>query len=249
MTPTNQTERLFQTWLQSEAPQQVPDGLLDRINAATRTTRPRPTWLARLEGHGMDIIQGGRSTGLPRLSLILAVIGLILAAVVAVLVAGSGTRDSSNPTAPLGAVASPGSSGQAGGLVQPVQPGDPLPGDVIGNWYDASSNEYVYYLPAGDPFCVQVWRIVTQGCNAYWDDAIGGLQRYAHIVTFLDGRLRYHSIGQQDCKGQDSQATYERVGDRLNLAVIGGSCFTRLAALVLVGTPTAPASAPPLPIP
>ena len=81
MTDEQRTVRLFETWLESEAPVATPAGLLDRIDTATRSARPRPGWVARLEGHHMDVIEGGRRTGVPRLGLVLAIIGLILAAV------------------------------------------------------------------------------------------------------------------------------------------------------------------------
>jgi hypothetical protein len=77
-------DRLLQTWLDSEAPTTVPPGLLDRINNATRSARLRPAWIARLEGHHMDVIEGGRRTGVPRLGLVFVVIAVAVALVAAI---------------------------------------------------------------------------------------------------------------------------------------------------------------------
>jgi hypothetical protein len=247
MNATDRTTRLLQTWLESEAPQQVPAGLLDRIDTATRARTPRALWLARLEGHHMDLIEGGRrSVGVPRLGLILAIVGLVIAGAVTIWVVGhKPTNTVVTPTASADANHSPGPSFK--GLAQPVQPGGSLPDEVIGTWF-SDGGEYVYYLRAGDPFCVQVWHIATQDCLVYYSDQMGGLQRSADVVTLVDGNLHYHSIGDQGCKGQDSTASYRRVGDVLTFGVTGG-CFTSLQKLTLIGTSGAPASAPPLPVP
>ena len=46
MTDQQTADRLFQTWLDSEAPTATPEGLLDRVDIATRPVRPRPVWVA-----------------------------------------------------------------------------------------------------------------------------------------------------------------------------------------------------------
>ena len=80
MTENQRADRLFLTWLESEAPDQAPEELLDRIDSATRSARPRPAWVARLEGHHMEIIEGGRRSGAPSLGLIVAVVVIAIAA-------------------------------------------------------------------------------------------------------------------------------------------------------------------------
>ena len=98
MTEQQRADRLFLTWLESEAPDQAPEGLLDRIDSATRSARPRPAWVARLEGHHMEIIEGGRRSGAPRLGLIVAVVIIAIAALAGA--AFVGTRLVKPPVAP-----------------------------------------------------------------------------------------------------------------------------------------------------
>lgn len=245
MTDEQRAARLFQTWLESEAPERAPAGLVDQITTATRSARPRPTWIARLEGHHMDVIQGGRRSSVPRLGLALAIIGLILAVAGAIAFAGSRQPDTVRPQASLAA------AGPSSSFVWPkyrtVQPGDPLPADVVGTWVDPAGNEYAYYLPPGDPHCLTIWR-TQQGCLMWFAESMGGWQQNADIVTLVGGKLRYFGIGRSDCKDQASLVSYERVDDRLTLTVDPHQCYSGFAPLVLAGAGGV-ATAPPLPTP
>jgi len=98
MTENQRADRLFLTWLESEAPDQAPEELLDRIDSVTRSSRPRPAWVARLEGHHMEIIEGGRRPGAPSLGLIVAVVVIAIAALAGA--AFVGTRLVQPPVAP-----------------------------------------------------------------------------------------------------------------------------------------------------
>jgi hypothetical protein len=253
MTDDRRAARLLQTWLESEAPERVPTGLLERIDIVTRSARPRPSWVARLEGHHMDVIEGGRRSSLPRLGLVLAIIGLIIAAAGAAALIGSRSPNPiTSPTASLAAtVASQVATSPAPTATQRLrstQPGDPVPDELIGVWYDQGGNEFAYYLRAGDPYCITVWH-TQQDCLAWYAEGMGGFQRNADIVTIVDGQLRYYSIGldQGGCKDTASLATYERVGSELHLNVLPDQCFTHLASLTLVGSTGAPSAAPTLP--
>jgi len=115
MTDQRPADRLFLAWLESEAPTAAPLGLLDRIDTATRPVRPRPTWVARLEGHHMDVIEGGGRTAVPRLSLVVATIALLLGAVAVAVFIASQPRDGRVvlPSQPPEVSASPSLSAEA----------------------------------------------------------------------------------------------------------------------------------------
>ena len=98
MNDQQRADRLFLTWLESEAPSATPVGLLDRIDTATRAARRRPAWVARLEGHHMDITERGRLRGVPRLGLVPAIIALVLAA--AAVIAFIASQQPSIPVVP-----------------------------------------------------------------------------------------------------------------------------------------------------
>ena len=255
MTEEQRAARLFQTWLESEAPELAPTGLLDQITTATRSARPRPAWMARLEGHHVDIIEGGRRSSAPRLGLALAVIGLILAIAGALAFAGS-----QRPTTPVRPEASQAAIASAGPDTSPrpsstfvwpnlaVQPGDPIPDEMVGTWYAWEFNEYDYIRQAGDPFCVSHWK-TTQACLTFYrNDAPSGFYRNADIVTLVDGKLRFWPIGTGDrCQGQASLVSFKRTGNDVHLTVEPNQCFTDMSDLTLVGVPGGPATAPSLP--
>ena len=84
MNDEQRADRLLQTWLRSEAPTTVPPGLLHRIHTATRSAPLRPGWVARLGGHHMEVIEGGRRSGVSRASLAFLVIAVVAALVAAI---------------------------------------------------------------------------------------------------------------------------------------------------------------------
>jgi hypothetical protein len=256
MNTNNRADRLLDVWLQLEAPASPPPELLTTITARTSSIRPRPAWLARLEGHHVDVIQGGRRTGAPRLGLVLAIIGLLLVAFAAAAYIGSRPQNlvvapTTGPSASVEATAAAAAGPTA--IPRQPEPGDPMPADVAGTWWGAGNQEFVYYLRAGDDYCVRKYHTL-QDCLVYGgNEQLAAFENHADVVTVVDGKLRYFSLPRQDCEGQESFATWKRTGDRLELSVVDpgtGSCFTHLdSPLVLVGTSGAPASAPPLKFP
>lgn len=250
MTEQQRADRLVRAFLESEAPDRVPDGLLARIDIATRTSRPRPAWLARLEGHHVDIITGGRrTTGTSRLGLVLAVIALVAVLAAAAIYVGSQKppnviTPAVSPSASL--TAQPSRASLAVGRIP--EPGGPIPGDLIGVW-QVSSLEFLYIQRGPDPFCQARFKVV-QDCWVWYDASQGGIQPTADILTQVDGKIRVMSIGQQDCRNSVSTLTYTRTGDTAELKVETGSCFTRdFPPMTLVGSESGPASAPPLTYP
>ena len=242
MTEQQRADRLVRTFLESEAPERVPDGLLDRIDFATRTSRPRPAWVARLEGHHMDVITGGRRTsGFPRLGLLLAVIALVAAVAAAAIFVGSQKK----PTVVTpDASQAPQSSPRFSAAARIPEPGDPIPDDLIGVW-SLGSSEFLYIQRGPDPYCQQRFRAV-QDCWIFYDGTQGGIQAFGDILTLVDGKIRIMSIGLQDCNGSVSTVTYTRTGDVAQLHVEKPSCFTRdFPPMTLVGSPSGPESAPP----
>jgi hypothetical protein len=250
MNDNRRADRLLQAWLESEAPDQVPDSLLDRIVFATRTSRPRPTWLARLEGHHMDVITGGRrASGIPRLGLAVALIALVLALAAAAIYVGS-----QRPPTDVNPVASPSASVTAQQSTRPtsapraLQPGDPIPADLVGVW-SLGPSEFLHIQRGPDPYCQARYKVL-QDCWVFDDSRFGGIQDYADILTVVDGKIRVQSIGRQDCAGSLTTVTYTRTGDTAKLNVEPGSCFTReFTPMTLVGSASGPASAPPLTFP
>ena len=256
MTTNDRAERLLGQWLASEASESVPPDLLHRIDSATRSTRPRPAWIARLEGHPMDVIEGGRrSRAVPNLGLVFAVVGLLVAVLVAaVLVAGNHPTVIVNPSpsaSPVAAQSAPVPSQSARPIATRIpEPGTAIPDELIGEWY-VSPGEYLHIQRGPDPYCQARFRVV-QDCSAWWYDPLGGLQAYADVLTVVDGQLRDMSIGRQDCAGNLSTMTWTRTGNTLLLVVQPGSCFTRVfPTMYLVGSGEggAPASVPPLTFP
>jgi hypothetical protein len=136
MTENQRADRLFLTWLESEAPDQAPEELLDRIDSATRSARPRPAWVARLEGHHMEIIEGGRRSGAPSLGLIVAVVVIAIAALAGA--AFVGTRLVQPPVAPTPsqpAVLTVPSAAPASSAKAPAStPALPAPAALQGRW-------------------------------------------------------------------------------------------------------------------
>lgn len=136
MTENQPADRLFLTWLEFEAPDGTPEGLLDRIENATGSVRPRPTWIARVEGHHMDVIEGGRRSGAPGLGLLVAVVVIAMAALAGAVFVG--TRLVQPPVAPAPsqpAVLTVPSAAPASSAKAPAStPARPAPAALQGRW-------------------------------------------------------------------------------------------------------------------
>lgn len=250
MTQQRSADRLLEQWLSLEA-RPAPIELLDDITAVTRRTRPRPVWLARLEGHHMEIIEGGRRTGIPRLGLVIAIVALVIAAVAVAVGVGNRPAPALLPLATQAAVTgdAPSTEPQATPRMRSVQPGDPVPTDILGTWWD--SDRWAYYLAPGDPYCGERW-LTTQTCVVYRDAASGDMGTFAEIATIVDGNLRFMSIADSssaNCRNEVSTFTYVLTEDSLTYTILPDSCFTGIGNLVRPGVGEAPASAPPAPTP
>jgi hypothetical protein len=250
MTHQRNADRLLEQWLSLEAPS-APTELLDDITAVTSRTRPRPAWLARLEGHHMDVITGGRRDGVPRLGLVVAILALLVAAVAVAIGVGSRQGPAVVPPASQSAVASeaPSMEPQATPRMRTVQPGDPVPTELLGAWWD--SDRWAYYLAPGDPYCVERW-LTTQNCLVYRDATTGEMGTFAEIPTIVEGKLRFQTIADSssaNCRNEASLFTYEITDNALNYTIEPNSCFTGIGNLVRPGAGDAPASAPPPPTP
>ncbi len=251
MTQQRNADRLLEQWLSLEAPP-APIELLDDITAVTRRTRPRPVWLARLEGHHMDVITGGRRDGVPRLGLVVAILALLIAAVaVAIGVGNRQTPSSVLPPASHAAIPSgaPSTEPQTTPRMRSVQPGDPVPTELLGAWWD--SDRWAYYLAPGDPYCVERW-VTTQNCQVFRDAASGEMGNFAEIVTVVDGNLRFMSVADvssANCRNRETFLSYVLTDDSLTYTILPNSCFTGIGNLVRPGAGDAPASAPPAPTP
>ena len=136
MTENQRADRLFLTWLEFEAPDGTPDGLLDRIDNATGSVRPRPTWIARVEGHHMDVIEGGRRSGAPSLGLIVAVVVIAIAALAGA--AFVGTRLVQPPVAPApsqpAVLTVPSAAPTSSAKAPAPTPARPAPAALQGRW-------------------------------------------------------------------------------------------------------------------
>jgi hypothetical protein len=262
MTSNDRATRLLQTWLETEAPLQVPDGLATRIHTATRAERPRPGWLARLEGHHMNVIEGGRrSTAIPRLGLILALVGLLAAGLVAYYVG-------SRPTTPIviqpssATSAAPSPAPPATAVVPTVrpttpsptdQPGQPLPDELLGIWFEDTSPyeesyppRFVYVLPPGDPWCVA--QGIRQSCVRSIEPPSTDPGDYFDVWTLVDGNIRTMPFGAgANCLGEPSTMAYVLENDRVTFSLKVPSCYGTVFPMVRVGSEGTPASAPPLP--
>lgn len=236
------TVRVLQDWFDSEAPERPPSELLDQIASATRSVRPRPSWIARLEGHHMDVIEGGRRAGSPRMAVALVILALLIVAVGTLVFIGSSRQPPVvvTPSGPPAAVVSASPSASVGSPMRSIQPGDPIPDELIGTWSAYEFGEYAYYRRAGDPYCVDHWK-TTQDCLTWYGN--NEFYRNGNIVTLVDGKLRFWPIGDDRCKGTANLVEYERVGDEIHLTVLPDQCFTDMSNL----RPAGPGSAPTLP--
>ena len=196
----------------------------------------------------MDVIEGGRRSGVPRLGLILAIVVIAIAALAAAVFVG--TRLVRQPVAPAPsqpAVVSAASGAPASAKPKPsiymrtVQPGDPIPDELIGTWYAFEFNEYTYISRAGDPICATKWR-TTQDCVTFFGN--NEFYRNGDVVTMVDGHLRFWPIGDDRCKDTANLVDYTKNGDEIHLTVLPDQCFTDMSDLRPV---TPPDTAPTLP--
>jgi Tol biopolymer transport system component len=80
-------ERLMTAWFEADAQVRAPDQLLDSVVARTRRARRRPGWL--LPERWIPVQLTMRLQAVPRLAPILLLVGLLLAAALAILIVGS----------------------------------------------------------------------------------------------------------------------------------------------------------------
>jgi hypothetical protein len=231
-------DRVIRTWLELEAPPSAPDGLFQKIDSATHQQRPQPRWVARLEGHHMDVIEGGRSSA-PRLGLVLAVVGLILVAAVAIFAIGS--RPSNPVVVAPSATATAALSGTATGApgASTTTAVTPLPDEMLGAWY-TSGPQFLWFIRAGDPACTAIARteldclVVQPGTGA---DSAGAASIQAGQVT-IDWVSGY-------CNAVIGRYAYSLNGDSLVLTEQPDGCQGGNLMLSRAGTGTTPTAPPP----
>jgi hypothetical protein len=249
MTDNHRADRLFVSWLESEAPDQAPHGLLDKIDSATRSARPRPGWVARLEGHHMEVIEGGRGRRVAlRPALLFAIIALVVLVTVGTIIF-VGSRVAPAPVVPGPSPAAVAKAPQASTAATPrpsastfmqaIQPGERIPDELIGTWYAIDFDEYTYISRAGDPICVQHWR-TAQDCVTFYSN--NEFARNGDVVTLVDGHLRFWPIGPDRCADTANLVDYVRSVDQIiRLRVLPGQCFTDMSDLRSVTPPFSPA--------
>ena len=197
----------------------------------------------------MDVIEGGRRSGVPRLGLILAIVVTAVATIAAAVFVG--TRLLRPPVAPapsqpavVSASAAPASSAKPAPsfYMRTVQPGDRIPAELIGAWDAFEFDEYTYFSRAGDPICVTHWR-TTQDCVTFFGN--NGFYRNGDVVTMVDGHLRFWPIGDDRCKDTANLVDYQKSGDEIHLTVLPDQCFTDMSDLRPVTPPDAAPTLPP----
>jgi Tol biopolymer transport system component len=85
MTHHDDLDRQLVTWFSDDAARRVPSGLLGAIEASSRTRRQRPGWLVTLRGESMG---AGLASGVRSRRMAFVVVLAVLAALVAVVIAG-----------------------------------------------------------------------------------------------------------------------------------------------------------------
>jgi len=86
MTPQSDLDRRLTSWLVEDAPRHEPDGLLERTLDQLELVHPQPGWLAAVRGTSM----GRRADPVPRLVVVLTLIGLLTLLAIGTALIGSG---------------------------------------------------------------------------------------------------------------------------------------------------------------
>ena len=131
-----------------------------------------------------------------------------------------------------------------------TEPGDPLPDELIGAWYEPpgrlDASAWVWFIRAGDPYCVQVMH-TNQDCHVFhFNGEAASVGSEGAIVTMVDGVITMLLI-RGSCHEQSAKYTYAIVDDVLTMTNIP-TCFTDSYRLFRAGTngaPEAPASPAP----
>src|SRR5262245_37641277 len=151
-------DRLLKVWLHASAPPSVPDGLFDRIERATQTTKPRPRWLARIAGQHLGVTAGSRVRD-SRLGLALAALALLAAGSIAVIL-GSRPSIPVVPAVSAGPTETPARPSPSRRPATPPPPAETfppigtLPDGLYGAWASpVGPGGTFYFLRAGDPIC------------------------------------------------------------------------------------------------
>ena len=104
MTTNGQFDRDLERWLEAEAPMSGPTGLHEAVIDRARTMHQRPAWLVAVRGGTVGNSATTSRSGL-RLTYVVVVLALMLAALVAVIAAGALRRDPFPPPGRNGAIA------------------------------------------------------------------------------------------------------------------------------------------------
>jgi hypothetical protein len=172
---------------------------------------------------------------------------LVLAALVVFSMIGLALIGQPGPTSHPSPTASPVPSATAIATGSPVPTASavastPLPDAMLGGWYHTAPS-WMWFLRAGDPFCVQAVR--TEVDCAIWQPV--GKPREIGVATMQGNVL---SVGWLSgfCTRITSTYTVALAGDSLTLTERPGGCQGGDYALTRAGTGSAP-TAPPQPTP
>jgi hypothetical protein len=246
-------DRLLATWIEEVLPLHEPDDLLDRVLDTTKRRRPRPAWLAQLTGSYVS--SNPRRIGVDGLRLVpmIALLGLLVAAAIAVAAIGVGHKDPSIVMLPSPPVPSPAASARPNStpsaFVQSTWPGDRVPDELLGSWVSQfAPTDFIWFLRAGDSWCRS--KVNTeQDCSARQFGASAATKTTWAIVTIVEGKLFSHPIDDLRCFGEDVTETYVLLAGKLTLT---GShpeaCYSNTNTYVRPGASGRP-TAPPEPAP
>ena len=189
----------------------------------------------------MDVIKGGRRSA-PQVRLVLAVVGLILVAAVAVFAIGSRPANPVVVAPSATAQAAPIATATAAPVASRTGAVDPLPDALLGAWY-TSGPQFLWFIRAGEPVCTVIAHteldcLVVQPGNGA--DSAGAASIQAGQVT-IDWVSGY-------CSGVIGRYAYALNGDSLVLTEQPDGCQGGNLVLTRAGTGTTP-TAPPQPTP
>jgi hypothetical protein len=131
--------------------------------------------------------------------------------------------------------------------IAPDEPGDPLPDELIGAWYERpgrlDSAAWAWFIRGGDAYCVQIMH-TRQDCHVFLREGdVANVRSEGAIVTMVDGVVTMKLI-RGSCHEQTATYTYTIVDDVLTMTNIP-TCFTDSYRFLRAGTNGAPEAPPP----
>jgi hypothetical protein len=245
MNERDRVDRLITSWLDERAPSNATAELLADIVSTTSRRRPRPAWLARIEGHHMNVIEGGRSRGLPRLIPFLVLLGLAVALAAAAVGSGAFRNDPQ----PIGIVEPSPSADAAVASPTPFMRkptiGDPIPDEMIGSWRERDGDLYTHIFRAGDPACI-VYVQTTQDCSILQWAADDFYLSDIQILTIKDGKLHQVEYLGRNCRPNVTDFVFTVDADSFRVEPSPPTpCNSVVVEMVRAGVGAVPTAKPP----